>query len=583
MPRPKMSQRRQTIVRDNVNVISRLRIVAAHSIIPVAVAGLAAAGTDGVGRREVVVQEQVADLRSDSNEPEWTTWYEKFSTDEDLEVPDGRQRLADDSPIATKGTLRALVVNVGTPTRVPVPRGLLSEPYSQAATRVRLMSRGMASVEFEVFGRDVIVPDVADICTDYMAISSAAREAISGEVTLLSYRSIDYVIPRPEGSCGWAGRAQLGGNTSWNFGSSSAAPAVGTIVHEWGHQYSLAHLRAIRCTKDGQDVQLVDRAGRASGQCATAEYGGAFSIMGPSWANNSVALTYGERAQLGWLREGEERKAHEGVFTLGFDGPLSLLWLRNNEGDLFQIEFVKSFASPWEQGFQNPFTQNWHWFNDTPSFTHPGVMVKYVSNLSTWAAYPAGYYAEGYVIDATPQTILSTDAAFRAGTSFVDPTGSLTVEVLSVADQSAEVRVRGVPFVPDPVRSVEATATDTRGVFDVSFQATVSDPPVTHYEVQVSKNYEFTNPQTFTVAASPGRVIIPNHNNFWTIFRVAAVSAVGRGEFSVGKLLQWPTNAKLQGVSGGESKPTNSIRCKKRQKTRTFSRTFCPSGWKAVG
>lgn len=523
-------------------------------------------------------------LSSRSDEPEWTTWYETPSSNETLSDLGGEQRLLNDAMSrATKGTLRALVVNVGTPTRAPVPRNLLSEPYSQASTRIRLMSRGMASVEVDIFGRDVIVPDVANICTDYAALSSAARDAIAGEVSLSAYRSVDYILPRLQGDvCGWAGIAQLNGNTSWNLGSGGQAPSFGTIVHEWGHQYSLPHLRAIRCTKDGQDVHLVDRTGRAAGQCATAEYGGAFSIMGPSWANNSAALTFGERAQLGWLRDGEERKVHEGTFTLGYDGPLSLLWLQNSEGDLFQIEFVESFTGGNSQGFTNPFTRLWHWLRDTPNFTHPGVMVKYVSQYSAWAGYPAGYYAEGLVIDATPQTILSTDAAFQAGTSFVDPTGSLTVEILSVTDQSAEVRVRGVPQKPGLVNLVQATATETRGVFDVSFQAAVSASPVTHYEIQVSKDYEFTDPQAFAVPASPGRVIIPQHINLWTIFRVAAVSSAGRGEFSTGKLLEWPNTAKLQGAAESRADSAKSVVCKKKQKVRTFALASCPSGWRKI-
>ena len=524
-------------------------------------------------------------LSSESDEPEWTTWYENLSPNRTFSHLGGGQRLLNDTASrATKGTLRALVVNVGTPTRAPSARNLLSENYTQASTRIRLMSRGMASVEVDIFGRDVIVPDVANICTDYVAMSSAARDAIAGEVSLSAYRSVDYILPRIQGEmCGWAGRAQLNGNTSWNFGQGDQVPSFGTIVHEWGHQYSLQHLRAIRCTKDGRDVHLVDRAGRAAGQCATAEYGGAFSIMGSSWANNSAALTFGERAQLGWLRDGEERTAYEGTFTLGYDGPLSLLWLQNSEGDLFQIEFVKAFSTDNSHGFINPFTWLWHWLTDTPNFSHPGVMVKYVSQYSAWAGYPAGYSAEGFVIDATPQTILSTDAAFQAGTSFVDPTGSLTVEILSVSDQSAEVRIKGLPFVPNRVQSVQATATETRGVFDVSFEATVADPPVTHYELQVSKNWDFTNPQTFTVSASPGRVIIPNHIDFWTNFRVAAVSTAGRGEFSEASRLVWSKSAKLQSSGAGQGKPARSVVCKKNQKVRTFARAACPSGWQKVG
>lgn len=524
-------------------------------------------------------------LFGESDETEWQTWYEDLSPNRAFSHLGGEQRLLNDTASrATKGTLRTLVVNVGTPTRSPSARDLLSENYAQASTRIGLMSRGMASVEVDIFGRDVIVPDVANTCTDYAALSSAARDAIAGEVSLSAYRSIDYILPHLQGEvCGWAGRGQLGGNTSWNLGLRGQAPSVGTIVHEWGHQYSLPHLRAIRCTKDGQDVHLVDRAGRSAGQCATAEYGGAFSIMGPAGANNSAALTFGERAQLGWLRDGEQRSAYEGVFTLGFDGPLSLLWLQNSEGDLFQIEFVKAFVGENSHGFFNPFDSVWHWFNQTPNYTTSGVMVKYISQYIAQDRYPAGYHAEGYVIDATPHTMLSTDAAFRAGTSFVDPTGSLTVEVLSVSDQSAEVRIKGVPFVPHRVKSVQATATDTRGVFDVSFQAAVADPPVTHYEIQVSTDFKFTNPQTFIVSASPGRVVIPKYIDFWTNFRVAAVSTAGRGEFSEASRLVWSKSAKVQDSAEGRGRPAKSVVCRKNQKVRTVARAACASGWQKVG
>ena len=109
-------------------------------------------------------------LSSESDEPEWTTWYEDLSPNRTLAHLGGEQRLLNDAASRTKGTLRALVVNVGTPTRAPSARDRLSENYAQASTRIRLMSRGMASVEVDIFGRDVIVPDVANICTDYVAM-----------------------------------------------------------------------------------------------------------------------------------------------------------------------------------------------------------------------------------------------------------------------------------------------------------------------------------------------------------------------------------------------------------------------------
>jgi len=483
---------------------------------------------------------------SSADDNEWTTLYETFPNDNNPPRYNKDQRLTNAVPIATTtGTLRTLVINIGTPTRTPIPRASLVEAYSQASTRVTLMSRGMATVAVEYFGRDVLVPDVGDVCKGFEGISNAARAIVETELSLDVYRSVDYVLPSlPSDNCNWAGRG--GGKLSYNFGFGGGAPRFDTIVHEWGHQYTLPHLRAIRCTKDGRDVHLVDRAGRGAGQCATAEYGGAFSIMGPSWANNSAAMTFGERSQVGWLRAGEEQRVHEGVYTLGFDGPLSLLWLQNSEGDLFQVEFVKAFTAASANGFMNPFNNVWHRFSDTPNYSHPGVMVKYISDFKSDSFGPAGYSAEGYVIDATPETMLSTDAAFRAGTAFIDPTGSLTVEVLSVGEQSAEVRVKGVPNKPGFVKGVSAVATDIRGVFDVTFTPTASNPAVTHYEVQVADDWEFKTTKAFAVPASPGRVTNLGHDTTWTIYRVAAVSSAGRGEFSTAQIVQWPATARRQ-------------------------------------
>ena len=532
-----------------------------------------------------IEQEHAHEQLVTHDDGEWTTLYETFD-EARSEQAHSDQRLTNIPVSTVTGELRALVVNVSTPTRTALARDKIVTPYQQAATRVNLMSRGFTTVTVDFFGRDVQVPDVSNICTEYPTISSAAAEIVAKEVSLALYRSIDYVIPQlSTDQCDWAGRGEIGGRVSWNFGSGGEGPSYGTIVHEWGHQYSLEHLSAIRCAANGQDVVLVDRAGRGAGQCATSEYGGAFSVMGPSWANNSVAITFGERSQLGWLRTGEERRVHEGSFTLGYDGPLSLLWLQNAEGDVFQIEFVKSFTGGNTWGFTDPFSRKWLWLRDTPVFTRPGVMVKYLSSYRAVSSAPAGYYAKGFVLDATPETLMSTDAAFRAGQTFTDPTGSLVVEVVSVGENSADVKVRGVPFKPELVKNVGATATDVRGVFDVTFAPAAADAGVTHYEVQVSNNWEFTNPTTYAVTASPGRVIIPNHINFWTIYRVAAVSAVGRGEFSNPRLLEWARTATLQSTPKAVT-PTNpvaeKVTCKKGKRTRSFSASACPKGWARV-
>ena len=104
---------------------------------------------------------------TDADDVEWVKLYEEFPQRESELVPAAVQSLADTVSASTvTGDLRVLVVNISTPTRTAAPRGVLFDAYSQAATRVSWMSRGMANVLVEFFSRDIVVPDVANVCTD---------------------------------------------------------------------------------------------------------------------------------------------------------------------------------------------------------------------------------------------------------------------------------------------------------------------------------------------------------------------------------------------------------------------------------
>lgn len=519
---------------------------------------------------------------------DWKTLYEKFN-DADLAPAEVAEQVltAAVSPSVVQGELRVLVINIATPTRTATPRDPLAASYAQAANLMNVMSRGLASVRVDIFPRDVVVPDVASFCNDFMRLSDSAFAVVNAEIPTDGYRSIDFILPLRVGeSCGWAGMANLPGRTSWNMATEQWSPHPTTILHEWGHQYSLAHLKAIRCTKDGVDVHLVDRVGRGAGQCAVAEYGGAFSVMGGAMSSVAGAqiFTAGERAQLGWLRPGEQRATYEGTFTLGIDGPLSLLWLQNSEGDIFQVEYVQRFAATNDRWFFDPFSRKSHWINNASDFLQPGVMVKYISTYREHPFAPSGYLIEGFVIDATTETIFSVDSAFRAGHSFVDPTGSLSVEVLSVDATSAQVKVRGVPFKPNRAEKVSAQVTDVRGVFDLAFTPVVADPPVTQYEVQVANNYAMRDSITVTVPG-PGRVTIPNFKDTFMVYRIAPVNAAGRGEYNSGlNRLQWPPSAKTQEAAGVKQPKggAQTLQCKKGRRTREFVAESCPAGWAKV-
>lgn len=516
---------------------------------------------------------------------DWKTLYEKFNGADLVPAEVAEQVLtAEVSPSVVQGELRVLVINIATPTRAATPRDPLTAAYAEAANLMSVLSRGLATVRVDFFPRDVVVPDVANFCDSYKRISDAALAVVNAELSTDGYRSIDFILPVRSGdSCGWGGRANLLGRNSWNLATEQWGPSPSLIVHEWGHQYSLAHLKAIRCTKDGVDVHLVDRVGRGAGQCAVEEYGGAFSVMGGAYSSvvGAQLLTAGERAQLGWLRPGEQRVAYEGTFTLGIDGPLSLIWLQNAEGDIFQVEFVQRYSLSGPTGFWDPFSKTWYPIDRAPDHQQPGVMVKYVSTYRAHPFAPSGYLIEGFVIDATTETIFSVDSAFRAGRSFVDPTGSLSVEVLSVDATSAQVKVRGVPFKPNRAENVSAQVTNVRGVFDLAFTPVVADPPVTQYEVQVADNYAMRDSITVTVPG-PGRVTIPNFNGTVMVYRIAAVSSAGRGEYNSGlKRLQWPQSAKTQEAAGVKQPRdgAQTLQCKKGRRTREFVADSCPAGW----
>ena len=62
--------------------------------------------------------------------------------------------------------------------------------------------------------------------------------------------------------------------------------------------------------------------------------------------------------------------------------------------------------------------------------------------------------------------------------------------------------------------SIDEVSTINRGAYNLPLTPGVKyfkKNELAPYEIQVSKDYEFTNPQTFTVSKSPGRVIIPKH------------------------------------------------------------------------
>lgn len=451
------------------------------------------------------------------------------------------------------GTVRALVINIHLPNGAGANRELLAPGYQAGADQIKQMSRGLLEIQVDYFGRNVVVdvPDCSSTSTN--TIATKALEQATIELDLDDYRFISFVIPQSLG-CTFAGLAYTSSRNSWNVSDGRGFQA-GTVAHEWGHNLSLDHSNAMRCSVNNAPMQFATRVLRGQGACTSVESSGAYSRMG---SGNAGTITFLERLQLGWLREGEFVTAYQGTYTLNFDGAPALLMLQNSEGDIFMIEYGRATTPP--SG-----TSRYDWFTKQliPGPFVNGVIVHYLSEYKIVSTTPGGYKITSFVLDMNPSTSHVLDALLRAGQSFIDPTGSLQIDVASVGEYSATVNVRGIPFRPSAPTGFVVTQQSTLGVIDVSWAPVVATAPVIHYEIQISKQSDFAEGATtkFGIVGTISPVAIPNaeYGKYYFV-RVAAVNAGGLSDFAqTSTLANWTKPVKnMTNKVGGACTPNGS-------------------------
>ena len=430
------------------------------------------------------------------------------------------------------GTVRALVINIQLANGSAASREILAPGYQAGADQIKQMSRGLTEIQIDYFGRNVVVdvPDCSAASTDIIATTANVQAAT--EVDLDLYRFISYVIPKNL-RCTFAGLAYRSSRNSWNVADGLGFQA-GTVAHEWGHNLSLDHSNAMKCQVNNAPTQFASRGLRGQGVCTLAEYGGAYSRMG---SGNAGTITFLERLQLGWLREGEFQTSYQGTYTLNFDAAPALLMLQNSEGDLFMIEYGDVSTPP-------ILSQRYDWFTKqfiSGPFVN-GVIVHYLSEYKKSSTTPGGYQITSFVLDMNPSTPHVLDAALRAGQSFIDPTGTLQIDVASVGETSATVNVRGISFRPSAPTGFVVTQQSTLGVMQVLWTGVNATLPVSHYELQISTQNDFADGTItkFGIVGTTSAVAISNAlygKNYWV--RVAALNAGGRSDFIRSAGLTW--------------------------------------------
>ena len=430
----------------------------------------------------------------------------------------------------SRGELRALVINVARASGAVASRESVLRDYEGSARWLNEASRGNLNITVDVFPRDVVVPLETSACADYAAYGSSALRQVNAEISTDGYRLISFVLPLESArgekdgeECSWQGLGQVGGRLTWNIAQPWSHPRretaicflewCRTVIHEWGHNLGLWHQNSLACTLESRPVTLAARSLRDA-SCTAHEYGSPFSFMGLGGGR----LSNTERRRIGWLPIGRQTTTSDGIITLHRDGPTELAWVRTDEGDIFSLEFVEAL-------------QTNGWWDSTQS--HNGVQVNFFKSLS-------GQDGNQFLLDMNPDTSSFVDAMLKGQQAWTDPSGSVTITVLSVTDESATVHVRGVAMFADPVPALTTLVQPDLGVVDLRWKQPTSSFPVTHYEVRVYEGAEQREVYLVGIETLKTRLQIPTavwNSDYWVSVR--AVTEVGVGGVGEMTKIRW--------------------------------------------
>ena len=212
-------------------------------------------------------------------------------------------------------------------------------------------------------------------------------------------------------ACSWAGLASVPGRHIWINGYVER----GVIAHELGHNLGLGHANVLHC----QDASGVPKV--LSATCAESEYADPYEVMGFYGRQLSAVA----RQLIGVLDAGQQRVVTtsqtltlESASVVG-TGIKSIEIPRPGTEDSWFVEMRS--ASGYDV------------FSTSYNVTQ-GVLIRKRTEDPYWMT-------DTQLLDATPSTTTATDAAFLPGMSFTDPTGKITISVISRSGNTASVKV----------------------------------------------------------------------------------------------------------------------------------------------
>ncbi len=296
-------------------------------------------------------------------------------------------------------------------------RSAVFAPANSANAFMREQSFDRISLTGQVFGKYTI--NVSSSPCNPDAWQAAARSAAGASIA--GYQHQMFVFPRTA-ACGWAGLADVVGDTSFINGTLSTS----VISHELGHNFGSQHASAYSCVEGSVRVVV-------SRSCTASEYGDPFDVMGSSSRHTSAV----NKVRLGFVSAANEVTAsRSGRYPLVSSSRpgVGTQSLRIRQG---------TTNNYWYFELRSPAGQFDNFLATDPAAN--GVSVRF----SNGAAVPG---SKTYLIDTRPATGTFADAPLPVGQTFVDASTpgapNVTVDSLDPSGASLRIEFPGDPLPP---------------------------------------------------------------------------------------------------------------------------------------
>ncbi len=328
-----------------------------------------------------------------------------------------------------------MLFDIGSPPNAANVTNLLLGPGTSLTRMYNEISFGLQQLQVDVYGPYTLpVKNCLTIAccgpkSDRTGNGATVQSLIDALPTKYDHYFWDYGIPLPAGAnCGtWGDEGTPA--TPAAYSSYSFQGIVGQ-AQELGHNLGMTHEPTLNCT--GAKTFLDD-----TSQCTHVEYGSTLSFMGGGAHHPSAYHKYAQ----GWIGKCN-------VVSVGSSGTFNLVpqEVACDGVQLLQIAAPKVRPAPAKGNRQGtgPMLSNYYLEMRAPlgfdSGLKPMVVVSIGAGLPA-ANMPAPYL---YVLDMVPESgraDLTNAGLMTAGQSYSDPSGGLSITLVSISPEGATVNI----------------------------------------------------------------------------------------------------------------------------------------------